>query len=91
MAEDFARELAKVAVGQIADLAGYEQTHRNALEAVADVLVRYIRDIGLYSKEYAELQNRTDVSAPDVVRCRNTHDTYIGWCRVRTVCVCLRL
>lgn len=68
MAEEYARAVARVAVGQIADVVGYDLAHGNALEAVADVMIRYIRELGTYSKEFAEYQGRTDVCVLDVVR-----------------------
>jgi histone H3/H4 len=71
MAEEHARAVARVAVGQIADVVGYDLAHGNALDAVADVMIRYIRELGTYAKEFAEYQGRTDVCVLDVVRLRS--------------------
>lgn len=68
MAEERAQRIATVVVGQIADVCGFEKAHDNALHAVSDVLMRFIKEVGVYAKEAAEYQGRTDVNALDVVR-----------------------
>lgn len=68
MAEQHAQKLATVVVGQIADVCGYERAHKNALDAAADVMMRFIKEVGVYAKEAAEQQGRTDANALDVVR-----------------------
>lgn len=86
MAEEHARAVARVAVGQIADVVGYDLAHGNALEAVADVMIRYIRELGTYAKEVAEYQGRTDVCVLDVVRAprqRSRNRTEPGKCCTR--------
>jgi histone H3/H4 len=67
MAEEHAHKLAVVAVGQIAEICGYKKAHKHALDATADVMMRFIRELGVYAKEAAEQQGRTDVNALDVV------------------------
>jgi histone H3/H4 len=68
MADEYAHQVARVVVGQIADTCGYEKAHKNALNAVADVMMRFVQEVGMYAKESAEHQGRTDVNALDVVR-----------------------
>lgn len=68
MAEEHAQRIARVAVGQMADVCGYDTAHDHALNAVADVMKRFIKEVGVYAKETAEQQCRTDVNALDVVR-----------------------
>ena len=68
MAEEHAQKLATVVVGQLADVCGYERAHKNALNAAADVMMRFIKEVGVYAKEAAEQQGRTDANALDVVR-----------------------
>jgi transcription initiation factor TFIID subunit 8 len=67
MAEEYAQKLAGVVVGQIADTCGYQQAHKHALNAVSDVMMRFVQELGMYAKEGAEAQGRTDVNALDVV------------------------
>lgn len=69
MAEPYARKVTSMLVGQMADVAGFDVAHGNAVDAVADVMLRFIEEVGRNSKEYAELQGRTDVNALDVVGC----------------------
>ena len=68
MAEEYARSISKQVVAQLAEREGYQLAHGNALDALADVLNRFIREIGTYAKDYAELQGRTDVNVLDLVR-----------------------
>jgi histone H3/H4 len=68
MAEEHAQRIATVVVGQIADACGFDKAHNNALHAVADVMMRFIKEVGVYAKETAEYQGRSDVNALDVVR-----------------------
>ena len=69
MSYEYARQVAATAVSQMADIAGFESAHGNALNAAADVMMRFITEIGMYAKEAAELEGRTDVNVLDVVRC----------------------
>lgn len=68
MSEEYARSISKQVVAQLAEREGFQLAHGNALEALADVLNRFIREIGTYAKDYAELQGRTDVNILDLVR-----------------------
>lgn len=70
MAESYARKVTSMLVGQMADVAGFDAAHGNAIDAVADVMLRFIQEMGRNSKTYAELQGRTDVNALDLVRRR---------------------
>ena len=85
MAEQHAQKLATVVVGQIADVCGYERAHRNALDAAADVMMRFVKEVGVYAKEAAEQQGRTDVNALDVV-C----PCLLALCRLRSRLTCPR-
>jgi histone H3/H4 len=68
MAEDYACQISTQVVAQLAEREGFALAHGNALDALADVMNRFIREIGMYAKDYAELQGRTDVNLLDVVR-----------------------
>ena len=67
MAERYARKVTTGLVGQMAEVAGFDQAHGNAIDAVSDVFLRFIEEIAKTSKEFAELQGRTDVNVLDVV------------------------
>jgi histone H3/H4 len=67
MADDYARSISRQVVAQLAEREGFQLAHGNALDALADVLNRFIREIGAYAKDYAELQGRTDVNILDLV------------------------
>lgn len=67
MADEYARCISKQVVAQLAEREGFQLAHGNALDALADVLNRFIREIGTYAKDYAELQGRTDVNVLDLV------------------------
>lgn len=69
MAEQYARKVTTGLVGQMAEVAGFDQAHGNAIDAVSDVMLRFIEEIAKTSKEFAELQGRTDVNVLDVVCC----------------------
>lgn len=68
MAQAHARKVTTMLVGQMADVAGFDLAHGNALDAVSDVMLKFIEEVASTSKEYAELQGRSDVNALDVVR-----------------------
>jgi histone H3/H4 len=68
MTDEHAQRIATVVGGQIADVCGFDKAHDNALHAVSDVMMRFIKEMGLCAKEAAEYQGRTDVNALDVVR-----------------------
>ena len=68
MSEEYARSVSKQVVAQLAEREGFQLAHGNALDALADVLNRFIREIGTYAKDYAEVQGRTDVNVLDLVR-----------------------
>lgn len=76
MADDYARSVSKQVVAQLAEREGFQLAHGNALEALADVLNRFIREIGTYAKDYAELQGRTDVNVLDLV-CTLMHKQHL--------------
>eukprot|EP00892_Ulva_mutabilis_P001092 jgi/Ulvmu1/10984/UM007_0163.1 len=67
MAEPYARKVTSMLVGQMAEVAGFDVAHGNAIDAVADVMLRFIQELGRNSLAVAELQGRTDVNALDLV------------------------
>ncbi|GBG76818.1 hypothetical protein CBR_g23033 [Chara braunii] len=67
MADAFARGIAKVAIAQICQTHGFTGIQRSAADALVDMLVRYLREIGIGSKSYAELAGRIECNLNDVL------------------------
>lgn len=65
--DEFPRAVAKTAVSQIGESAGFHSIQRSALEALADIAIRYLNDIGKASNYYANLAGRTESNALDVI------------------------
>ena len=68
MADEHAQRVAQAVVGQIADVCGFQRVQRHALDLVADIVMRYVQEVGLYARENTEQARQTDVNARDVVR-----------------------
>ncbi|KAL3526599.1 hypothetical protein ACH5RR_011255 [Cinchona calisaya] len=65
--DDFTLSVAKVAVAQICEAAGFQGFHITALDTLSDLAVRYIRDIGRTSHMYSNLASRTECNVFDVI------------------------
>uniref|UniRef100_A0A7C8YDD8 Bromodomain associated domain-containing protein n=1 Tax=Opuntia streptacantha TaxID=393608 RepID=A0A7C8YDD8_OPUST len=66
--EDFVRAIAKIAVAQICENEGFQSFQQSALEALADVAVRYIKEIGKTANLYANLAGRSECNVLDVIQ-----------------------
>lgn len=64
----FGRAIARIAVGQICETAGFQSCQESALEALADIAVRYLRDLGKSAHFYANLACRTECNVFDVIQ-----------------------
>lgn len=67
MAERYSRFVSKVVVGQIAETAGFQAVHESAVDVLADLMLRYIAQLGSASHSYAELAGRTDCNVNDLL------------------------
>lgn len=67
-ADEFGRAISKVAVAQICERVGFQSFNDTALEALADVAIRYVRDLGKIAKFYANVANRTECNVFDVIQ-----------------------
>ncbi|KAK2996668.1 hypothetical protein RJ639_020958 [Escallonia herrerae] len=67
-ADEFGRAVSKIAVGQICKNVGFEGLNESALEAFADIAVRYLRDLGKTSNFYANLAGRTESNVFDIIQ-----------------------
>lgn len=66
--DDFGRAVSKVAVAQICESAGYQCVKESALEAFADTVIRYVRDLGKMAGFYANLAGRSECNVFDLIR-----------------------
>lgn len=64
----FGRAIARIAVAQICESLGFNSIQQSALDALSDVAVRYICDLGRTSHFYANLAGRTGCSVFDVLQ-----------------------
>lgn len=67
MADQYATAAARVAVSQLAEAAGFDAVHQSSVDTLADLLLRYINEVGSASHGYAELAGRTESNPLDVV------------------------
>ncbi|KAM0935280.1 putative bromodomain associated domain, histone-fold, transcription factor TFIID, subunit 8 [Dioscorea sansibarensis] len=64
----FGRSIAKIAVSQVCESSGFHGSRHSALDALADVLIRYIRDLGSTAHLYANLSGRTTCNVFDIIQ-----------------------
>ena len=67
MAERYSRHVSKIVVGQLAESAGFQAMQESAVDVLADLMLRYIAQLGSASHSYAELAGRNDCNINDVV------------------------
>ncbi|KAL4592158.1 hypothetical protein LXL04_005144 [Taraxacum kok-saghyz] len=78
-ADEFGRAVAKVAVAQICERAGFQSVNDSALESLADIAIRYVRDLGKTAKFYANVANRTECNVFDVIQSLEDSGSSIGF------------
>ncbi|MCL7052204.1 hypothetical protein MKW94_011427 [Papaver nudicaule] len=66
--DDFARAIARIAVAQICETMGFETLHESALDALSDIVIRYLCDLGKTSHFYANLAGRMDSNVFDIIQ-----------------------
>lgn len=67
MAQEYARALAKVVVAQTAETLGFDSVQESANDALAELLLQYISELGSLTHGYAEMAGRTDCNVNDLV------------------------
>lgn len=67
MAEHYSRHVSKIVVSQLAETAGFHAVQESAVDVLADLMLRYIAQLGSASHSYAELAGRTDCNINDLV------------------------
>ncbi|MCO5548296.1 hypothetical protein L7F22_001753 [Adiantum nelumboides] len=65
--EKFPRAVANVAIAQICESAGFHSIQRSALDILTDIAICYLCNVGKSSQLYANLSNRSESNALDVV------------------------
>jgi transcription initiation factor TFIID subunit 8 len=65
--DKYARGIARTVAGQLMAAQGLDSAQRSTIEILADLLLRYISEMGSQSHMYAELSHRTECSPTDVV------------------------
>jgi transcription initiation factor TFIID subunit 8 len=65
--DEYSRQIARVAVAQIAEMTGYDAVHESAIEVLAQILLNYVAELCTSSHSYAQLATRADFNAADVV------------------------
>ncbi|XP_043722297.1 transcription initiation factor TFIID subunit 8-like [Telopea speciosissima] len=66
--DDFGRAIAKIAVAQICESAGFQGFQQSAVEVLSEIAIRYLRDLGKTAKFYANLAGRTQCNVFDIVQ-----------------------
>lgn len=66
--DDYARAIAKIAVAQVCESEGFQAFQQSALEALSDVVARYILNVGKSAHCHANLSGRTECHAFDVIQ-----------------------
>ena len=67
MTDRYSRQVARIAVAQMAETAGFDGVQESAVEVLADLMLRYVAQLASTSHAYAEVAGRTDCNVNDVV------------------------
>ncbi|POO01724.1 Bromodomain associated domain containing protein [Trema orientale] len=70
-ADDFGRAVSKVAVAQICESVGFQKSKESALDALADITIRNLCDLGKTANFYANLTGRTECNVFDIISFRS--------------------
>lgn len=77
--DEFGRAIAKVAVTQICERIGFESCNDSALEALADLAIRFVKDLGKVSIFYTNVANRTECNVFDIIQGLEDLSSSIGF------------
>ncbi|XP_058081069.1 transcription initiation factor TFIID subunit 8-like [Magnolia sinica] len=66
--DDFSRSIARIAVAQICESIGFQRFQKSALDALSDIAIRYLRDIGKMACSHANYAGRTSCNVFDIVQ-----------------------
>lgn len=65
-AEEYSRRLARVAVAQMAEMAGFTKAQQSAVDILSELLLKYVGELCSTAHSYAELANRTEFNVCDL-------------------------
>ncbi|OWM82425.1 transcription initiation factor TFIID subunit 8 [Punica granatum] len=88
-ADDFGLAVSRVAVAQICESVGFESFRDSALDSLADIAVRYLRDLGRASGFYANLAGRTECNVFDIIRALEDLGNFQGFSGAAMVSNCV--
>ncbi|KAF3339726.1 transcription initiation factor TFIID subunit 8 [Carex littledalei] len=63
----YGRAVSRIAVTQILESTGFEHSYKRPIDALADVMIRYISHVGKLSVSYCNMSNRSNCNAFDVI------------------------
>lgn len=86
---EFPQALARIAVAQICESAGFQTFQQSALETLSDLAVRYIQNIGKNAHFYANLAGRTSGNIFDIIQGLEDLDSGQGFAGASDVNQCL--
>lgn len=66
--DDFSRQISRIAVAQICEVAGFNSANLSAIDTFSEILIRFISEIGKTAHFYSELANRTSCNEFDVIQ-----------------------
>ncbi|WOK91633.1 hypothetical protein Cni_G00324 [Canna indica] len=87
--DEFGRAVAKIAVTQICESAGFHGTHLSAVDTLSEVVVRYIYDLGKSANFYANLAGRTSCNVFDIIQSLEDLSSPMGYSGASDVHHCL--
>ncbi|XP_022926028.1 transcription initiation factor TFIID subunit 8-like [Cucurbita moschata] len=67
-ADDFGREVSKVAAAQICQSLGFQGSKESALDTLAEIVIVYLSDLGKMANFYSNLAGRTECNVFDIIR-----------------------
>lgn len=66
--DEYGRAVAKISVAQVCERVGFESFNESALQALSDIAVRYLSDLGKTASFYANLAGRSECNVFDVIQ-----------------------
>ena len=68
MTDSYALAAARIAAAALINAAGFDVCQQSCVDVLADLLLKYVREVGAGSHHFAELAGRTETNPVDVVR-----------------------
>ncbi|CAL9168335.1 unnamed protein product [Musa hybrid cultivar] len=87
--DEFGRAVVKIAVAQICETVGFQGSHYSAVDALTEVTVRYICDLGKSASFYAHLAGRTSCNVFDIIQSLEDLSSQAGFSGASDVHHCL--